>query len=132
MTARAQPHGARYGPPPWMVAALVWLSMALLAGCAAPTTALNNPPTPAVVGLPVDQALPVATRPADPLQLPSITTAGLRVASAPANATVAIDPLSPDRPVDLDAPAAHTDLWARVRQGFVMPEIGRASCRERV
>ena len=123
MTARAQPHGARYGPLPLLAAALVWLSMAWLAGCAAPITALNNSPMPTVVVLPVDQALPVATRPADPLQLPPTTTAGLRVAAAPANATLAIDPLSPDRPVDLDAPAARTDLWARVRQGFVMPEL---------
>ena len=106
MTARAQPHGARYGPPPWMAAALVWLSMVLLAGCAAPITAFNNPPTSAVVGLAVDQSLPAATRPADPLQLPPIAPAGLRVAAAPAIAALAIDPLSPDRPVDLDAPAA--------------------------
>ena len=42
-----------------------------------------------------------------------------------------IDPLSPDRPVDLYNDAATTDLWARVRRGFAIPDLSDDFVRSR-
>ena len=45
-------------------------------------------------------------------------------ASAAADAPViAVDPLDPTRQLDLDAAAARTDLWARVRIGLAVPNL---------
>jgi membrane-bound lytic murein transglycosylase D len=33
------------------------------------------------------------------------------------------DPLEPDVPVQTDAPALQTDLWARIRAGFALPAL---------
>ena len=53
---------------------------------------------------------------------------GLGSASALAQATpdaplIAVDPLDPTRQIDLDAAAARTDLWARVRIGLAVPNL---------
>jgi len=37
--------------------------------------------------------------------------------------TVAVDPLRPTELLDLSAPDAQTDLWARVRQGTAIPDL---------
>jgi membrane-bound lytic murein transglycosylase D len=42
-----------------------------------------------------------------------------------------IDPIEPDRPVQLDDVAADTDLWARVRRGFAMPDLDTDLVRNR-
>ena len=124
MTAHAQPPGGPHsGPLPSMAAVLlsVMVSLGLLAGCAVPPTA-PEAALPAVATL--DAPAVVLATPAAKLPiLAPVRTPALPAATVAAAPAVAIDPVSPDRPVDLDAPAAHTDLWARVRQGFVMPEL---------
>lgn len=42
-----------------------------------------------------------------------------------------IDPVEPDRPVNLQDSAAETDLWARVRSGFAMPDLDTDLVRNR-
>ncbi len=59
---------------------------------------------------------------------PQVAVAGAAAASAPAGdeiatAPVPVDPLRPDVRLDLDDRAAQTDLWARVRRGFAMPDL---------
>ena len=48
------------------------------------------------------------------------TAAGPVDADAP---VIAVDPLDPTRQLDLDAAAARTDLWARVRIGLAVPDL---------
>ncbi len=42
-----------------------------------------------------------------------------------------VDPLRPEVPVNLDASTATTDLWARVRRGFAMPDLDTDIVRNR-
>jgi membrane-bound lytic murein transglycosylase D len=42
-----------------------------------------------------------------------------------------IDPVEPDRPVNLQDATAETDLWARVRHGFAMPDLDTDLVRNR-
>lgn len=49
----------------------------------------------------------------------------------PASAPVAVDPLRPEAPVDLNDASARTDLWARVRRGFAMPDLDSELVRDR-
>ena len=51
-----------------------------------------------------------------PLALPTA-----RTTDAPP--VIAVDPLDPTKPLDLDAAAARTDLWARVRIGLAVPNL---------
>ena len=51
---------------------------------------------------------------------PPAAAAGPAVAEAP---VIAVDPLDPTRQLDLDAAAARTDLWARVRMGLAVPNL---------
>ncbi len=44
---------------------------------------------------------------------------------------MAVDPLRPEAPVDLNDAAAHTDLWARLRRGFAMPDLDNELVRDR-
>ena len=45
-------------------------------------------------------------------------------AAAPeAAAGLPIDPLRPDRPLDLNDTRSDQDLWGRVRHGFAMPDL---------
>ena len=44
---------------------------------------------------------------------------------------VPIDPIRPDAIVRLDDPDTQTDLWARVRKGFAMPDLDTELVRER-
>jgi membrane-bound lytic murein transglycosylase D len=44
---------------------------------------------------------------------------------------VAIDPLRPEVPLNLDDRAAQADLWARVRRGFGMPDLDSELVRDR-
>ncbi len=45
------------------------------------------------------------------------------VETAAASSPALVDPLEPEVPVDLNDSNAHTDLWARVRRGFAMPDL---------
>ena len=93
----------------------------LLAACATPGG--FSPPSSA----------PEATRPVATVRGDSTTTAALAVtptaqasgnaAMAPVPVLVPVDPLRPDVRLNLDDRSAQTDLWARVRQGFAMPDL---------
>ena len=93
----------------------------LLAACATPGG--FSPPSSA----------PEATRPVATVRGDSTTTAALAVtptaqasgnaAMAPVPVPVPVDPLRPDVRLNLDDRSAQTDLWARVRQGFAMPDL---------
>ncbi len=49
----------------------------------------------------------------------------------PVPTPVTVDPLRPDIPLDLDDRSAQTDLWARVRKGFGMPDLDNDFVRDR-
>ena len=64
---------------------------------------------------------------ADTATLTGGAQTGLRAATAGPTANegpvIAVDPLDPTRQLDLDAAAARTDLWARVRIGLAVPNL---------
>ncbi len=106
-----------------------------LAGCATPPTttgaapSLVSPsPSSSAMILPATgqaNALPSAP-PRSPLLLAGVGPL-LAERDTPA---IAVDPLHPTEQLDLDAAAAQTDLWARVRQGTAMPELDNALVRK--
>ncbi|HEV8692495.1 MAG TPA: transglycosylase SLT domain-containing protein [Ideonella sp.] len=112
--------------------ATLWLALALtpwFVGCATTTT-----PAPVVDALPVSPAVapptptptptPTAAEPVavDPSAAPTTSPAP---APAEAESFVAtpIDPVEPERPVNLQDTTAQIDLWGRVRKGFAMPDV---------
>jgi len=112
--------------------AALWLALAVtpwFTGCATPTE-------PAAV---VD-----AMQPAPPAAGPTAPAAGTE-AAAPATAhnppaetaeaenfvATPIDPVQPERPVDLFDNTARIDLWSRVRMGFGLPDIDNDLVRGR-
>ncbi len=90
-------------------------------------------PAPAVVVTPapaaaVPNAAPVAAaEPAQTTTTPPPRPAEVETLPVP----IAIDPLRPDVPLNLDDRAAQADLWARVRNGFAMPDLDSALVRDR-
>ena len=101
-----------------------WLAGAMFSGCAtvdepvevsAPALATEQQ-GPARAASPVDSVAPAAVpvRPA-PAAPPSRPVA--------ARTHMAIDPLSPAVPVDLDALGAREDLWVRIRAGYAVPAV---------
>jgi membrane-bound lytic murein transglycosylase D len=96
----------------------------LMAACASGPTAL---PDQAVTTPPPAQA---DTAPAAPLAtVPAASTAAVK-ASAAGSTIIAIDPLQPTQVLDLNAPSARTDLWARVRQGTAIPDLDNELVRK--
>ena len=111
------------------------LGALILAGCA--STMPDGPSagsatgeggsTSSTVGLSI--ARPPAGEPAVAPRVPTAAVAAAAAipapaaASAPAAVPMPVDPLRPDVKVDLDAAAAHADLWVRVRRGFAMPDL---------
>jgi membrane-bound lytic murein transglycosylase D len=98
-------------------------------GCAttsepAPVTVAATEPVPAVPA--VTTVIAVADVP---------PAAAVAAASAPTGddhfVATPIDPVEPERSVDLYAEEARSDLWARVRRGFAMPEIDNDLVRGR-
>ena len=112
------------------------LALALV-GCATPPTttgaapSLASPspsPSSSAMTLPATgqaNALP-SVPPRSPLLLAGVGPL-LAERDTPA---IAVDPLHPTEPLDLDAAAAQTDLWARVRQGTAMPELDNELVRK--
>ena len=97
----------------------------LFAACAS-----TGGPTPSPLPEPVVSAAPVASAPAATASAETAATstpAADEVAAAP----VPVDPLRPDARLDLDDRAAQTDLWARVRRGFAMPDLDSDLVRNR-
>ena len=110
----------------------VLLFAALLAACA-------TPPPDAAPGQTLSRSTATARSTpaadtADPLA-PSASTSPGSAASAPdsdvATAPIPVDPLRPEVRLDLDDRAAQTDLWARVRRGFAMPDLEGELVRNR-
>ncbi len=111
----------------WLRACTVPIAFAL-GGCAAISPVGGNsvvyPPqrveTPNAAGPALKVEAPAAPAP----QLP----AAPQVAVAP---PVPIDPLRPERKVDLEDRSARIDLWARVRRGFAIPDLETELVRDR-
>ena len=101
----------------------------LLAACAT-TGDLGSSTSPAPT------ATAAAAAPASSPAPDTAASAALAAASAPAaeeaaSAPVPVDPLRPEVRLDLDDRAAQTDLWARVRRGFAMPDLDGDRVRDR-
>ena len=81
-------------------------------------------------------AVPAATLSSAAGSAALATAAQTGLAQAQASATaaeapvIAVDPLDPTRQLDLDAAAARTDLWARVRIGLAVPNLESDSVRK--
>ena len=91
---------------------------------AAPSTASAPSPASGPPASTVALAEPAAPVTA-PLSAPEV------LAVAPVPVPVPVDPLRPDVRLDLDDRSAQTDLWARVRRGFAMPDLDTDLVRNR-
>ena len=88
-----------------------------LAACATPG-GFSSPSAPS------DSSLAGATAPSGAVAAASLPATPSAPASGEAvTAPVPVDPLRPDVRLNLDDRSAQTDLWARVRQGFAMPDL---------
>jgi membrane-bound lytic murein transglycosylase D len=99
----------------------------VMAGCASPPVA-----TPSGVAAEVPSTAdtaPSATEAPPPVQPKAATDFAADVAVVPV--PVPVDPIRPDAIVRLDDPDTQTDLWARVRRGFAMPDLDTDLVRER-
>jgi membrane-bound lytic murein transglycosylase D len=95
--------------------ALSLASLLLLSACAS-TVNLNAPP--------VAQATTVAEPQPAPIEPPRpVDTSPSPAAPEVVTAPVPVDPLRPDVHIEFDDRSAQTDLWARVRRGFSMPDL---------
>ena len=117
-------HGRSSRPLTSRLPMLMLLPLLLLAACAAPGGLTRQAPTP------TDIAAAPTTAPADaaasaPVAAASAPAADTEVAAAP----VPIDPLRPGVRLNLDDRAAQTDLWARVRSGFAIPDLDNTLVR---
>ncbi|MEP6873439.1 MAG: transglycosylase SLT domain-containing protein [Burkholderiales bacterium] len=116
------------GPGPLLTSRLSLCALLLpllLAACATtgnPTEQPPDSPVPAAAS-----ASPVASAAASASPAASAPAAADEVATAP----VAVDPLRPEVRLDLDDRSAQTDLWARVRRGFAMPDLDSDLVRNR-
>jgi membrane-bound lytic murein transglycosylase D len=101
-------------------------SMLLLAGCATP----GGPSAPvsteaSAAPLTGTSSTAEATVANDTRTAPPPTSTELAVAPVP------VDPLRPEVRLDLNDRSAQTDLWARVRSGFAMPDLDSDLVRNR-
>ena len=91
--------------------------LALLAACATTTPAGGG-----VEGAASAASAPEVSAAASAPAAAASGVDGSTVAEGPAVAPP-IDPLRPEEKVDLDAPTATIDLWARLRHGYAMPDL---------
>ena len=99
------------------------MASSVLAACATPLTGSNSLQTTAP---PTEAPAAAATASAAAAALLVAAPATSLKAQAPDSSDtklIAIDPLQPTVRLDLDAAAAQTDLWARVRLGMAMAEL---------
>jgi membrane-bound lytic murein transglycosylase D len=107
-----------------------------LAACASPggLSGSSSPPVAAsTLPSPVSEPRTASTSQTTTAP-PDTTAAGVAATQAPDEAVVApvpVDPLRPDVRLDLDDRSAQTDLWARVRRGFAMPDLESDLVRDR-
>ena len=92
------------------------LAALAMAGCAtAPAPKPAPEPVAPVAPVAVEAPAPVVAAPV--VEAPAAPTEAVEADASP------IDPLRPDVRIDLNDSAARTDLWARTRQGFAMPDL---------
>ena len=127
-TCRHSPHAAKRGLSRWSL----WFAAAALSGCAALPPSTDAPASAEGTAAPL-----AATAPLVPAVPEAATAAALASRASPAASRRssapplrALDPLSPDRPLDLDDADAKTDLWVRVRQGLQMAELNNELVRK--
>jgi len=101
----------------------------LLAACATTgdpgSAASSSAPAPTAATAPASSPAPDAAASA------VLAATSAPAAEEPASAPVPVDPLRPEVRLDLDDRAAQTDLWARVRRGFAMPDLDGDLVRNR-
>ena len=125
-------------PCRWLHLPLLAATLLLLAACAStgslPGSATSSAVAPeSVSNSPIPPGSPGSTVPPTEPAAPAIVDATQPVAtvSAPVPVPVPVDPLRPDVRLDLDDRSAQTDLWARVRRGFAMPDLDTDLVRNR-
>jgi membrane-bound lytic murein transglycosylase D len=96
----------------------------LVTACASPGPAVVDAGAAPVVGA----AAPTASAPAAETAASAATAS---VATPPPAVVVAVDPVRPDVPIDLDDRAAQIDLWQRVRDGFRIADLDDDFVRKR-
>ena len=121
------------------------VAAALLSACANSPLSAVAPVPSAAAARPDLEALPAAVALASlpaprqnaplPGRLPASSTSGLAGPNADMvtsgdEAAVAFDPLRPTERLNLDAAAARTDLWARVRIGLAVPDLNNDLVRK--
>ena len=105
--------------------ALLWLTLAALAGCATTPGGDGGPPPPG-------DAAPAA--PPTPVAPPAATETAPAAAQddTPAPPPPAVDPLRPEVRLDLDDErTARLDLWKRLRDGFALTDLDNPLVRDR-
>ena len=103
--------------------------LALLSACATPPATLSSPSAVPVVVAAAPQRgdNPAAAVQAGVPASPAATAPEVAAAPVP----VPVDPLRPEMRLNLDDRSAQTDLWARVRRGFAMPDLDGDLVRNR-
>ena len=113
--------------------AVLAATLLLLAACAS-TGGLSVTASAPAGSPPSASAPPVSPAPTVALAEPAAparVAAPEQIAVAPVPVPVPVDPLRPDVRLDLDDRSAQTDLWARVRRGFAMPDLDTELVRNR-
>ena len=125
-------HSALGGLRPLLATGLLLLLAACaapggLSGSAAPSSSTSSPSSSPSTGSepPSAAALQATTR------APADGAVASTASDVAATAPVPVDPLRPDVRLDLDDRTAQTDLWARVRRGFAMPDLDSDLVRNR-
>lgn len=105
-----------------------WLALGLaawLAGCATVSgPQAEAEPAPVAVAAPAESTPAAAPAASAVAALPPASDDERFVATP-------VDPMQPDRPVDLYDDRAKVDLWERVRAGFAMPDLDSDLVRDR-
>ena len=104
---------------------LSFVPLLLVSACA--TNGGSTPPATAAPVTTITAPVPAAAASAAPTPQAAASAPDADIATAP----VPVDPLRPDVRLDLNDRAAQTDLWARVRQGFAMPDLDGELVRNR-
>ena len=109
----------------------------LLAACASISdpTAGTSPDEPVIAAVQAanaaSAAAAAASAPASEASAPAAAASAPEADEAKEVAGPPTDPLRPDEPVNLADSTAHTDLWARIRRGFKMPDLSSDLVRNR-
>lgn len=95
-----------------------------LAACASAPLPANAPATAPVAAAPAAPEAAASAPNADAASTaPQAAAAASEAETGKDAAGAPTDPMRPDAPVDLNDSTAHSDLWARIRKGFAIPDI---------